>query len=283
MHWLGARRRFVRRTGGRDGGGGSPPFAGKGSSSAAGGTGGSGGSDSSGGMSAAGGTHGGGAPGGLGGVSPGGGSGDGAPASSVFCTPVLVVDDMEDGDALTCANQGRGGDWWTASGTPTGSIDPPTNVDFPAYPLGADARPASKYGMRLSGTGSAHTDDDWASVGFFLAGGSPYDLSSYGGFTFYGKSRAGSAKVHVEFATLTTTPASDGGTCADDCTDHYETIVTLSGDWQKFTLPFDAITQEGWGVKPKDLAHTIFVYFGYQGTDGGTGNFEFLVDDISLY
>jgi len=291
-------------SGGHDAEGGSGSFAGTGSrSSTAGGSAGSDGSGATGGMLPAGGTRGDGAQGGVGALggapqgggptagAPGGASsssggragGAGAPATGTFCTPALVVDDMEDGDALTCANQGRSGDWWSATGTPTGTIDPSTHEDFPAYALGGDARAGSQYGMRLSGTGFGHTDDDWASIGFFLDGGSTYDLTSYSGLTFYGKSRSGSTKVHVEFATLTTTPTSDGGTCDSDCTDHFEQIVTLGTDWQKYTLAFDGLAQEGWGVKPKDLAHTIFVYFGYQGTDGGSGNFDFLVDDLSLY
>jgi hypothetical protein len=224
-----------------------------------------------------------GAPGGAGSSSAGRAGAAGGPATTTFCTPVLAVDDMEDGDALTCEDQGRSGDWWSATGTPTGSIEPSTHEDFPAYALGSDARAGSRYGMRLSGTGFGHTDDDWASLGFFLAGGSTYDLTTYGGLTFYGKSRAASTKVHVEFATLTTTPSSDGGACDSDCTDHFEQIVTLGADWQKYTVAFDGLAQEGWGVKPKDLAHTIFVYFGYQGSDGGSGDFDFLVDDVSLY
>ena len=48
-------------------------------------------------------------------------------------------------------------------------------------------------------------------------------------------------------------------------------------------MPFDSLAQEGWGVKPKDLAHTLFAYFGFLGTDGGPANFEFLIDDVRLY
>ena len=207
----------------------------------------------------------------------------GMPATTSFCVPSLVLDDLEDGDALTCNNQGRGGDWWTATGTTTGTIDPPTNEDFPAYPLGADARPGSNYGMRLAGTRFGHTDDDWASLGFFLAGESAYDLTPYTGITFYAKSRAAATMVHVKFATATTTPASEGGSCAADCNDHFAAVVALGSDWQKFTVTFAALEQEGWAPKPKDLAHSLFVYFGYLGTDAGAENFDFLVDDIRLY
>ena len=45
----------------------------------------------------------------------------------------------------------------------------------------------------------------------------------------------------------------------------------------------EMVKQEGWGVKPKDLAHTLFVYFGFLGTDGGPANFELLIDDVRLY
>lgn len=197
--------------------------------------------------------------------------------------PLQVVDDMEDGDALTCKNQGRSGDWWSASGTTTGTIDPPTNEDFPAYPLGADARPGSNYGMRLAGKGFGHTDDDWASLGFFLAGESAYDLTPYTGLTFYAKSRSAATLVHVKFATATTTSTSEGGSCDSNCNDHFAAIVAVTSEWQKFTVSFDTLAEEGWGPKPKDLAHTLFVYFGYLGTDGGSGTFDFLVDDIVLY
>jgi hypothetical protein len=37
------------------------------------------------------------------------------------------------------------------------------------------------------------------------------------------------------------------------------------------------------GLKPQDLAHTLFVYFGILGTDGGPASFDFLVDDMRLY
>jgi hypothetical protein len=197
--------------------------------------------------------------------------------------PALLVDDMEDGDALTCPNQGRAGDWWTATGTLTGTIDPPTQGDFPAYALGADARAGSSHGMRFAGTGFGHTDDDWASIGFFLAGDAAYDLTPYQGLAFYAKSKSGSFKVNVEFATSTTTPTGDGGECASDCTDHYKSSVTLDTTWKEYSVPLDMLKQEGWGVKPKDLAHTLFVYFGFLGTDGGPASFEFLLDDVRLY
>jgi len=193
-----------------------------------------------------------------------------------------MIDDMEDGDQLACMNQGRSGDWWTAVGATSATIDPPTNEDFPAFALAADARAGSKYGMHLAGAGFGHTDDDWASLGFFIAGGDAYSLSGYQGLAFYAKSNV-ALTIHVTFATATTTPTSEGGDCAADCNDHYALAADLTTSWKELTIPFDALAQEGWGVKPKDLAHTLFVYFGYLGPDEGATTFDFLVDDVRLY
>ncbi|HEV8550747.1 MAG TPA: hypothetical protein VGQ57_16995 [Polyangiaceae bacterium] len=240
------------------------------------------------GQSEAGGTASGGAPiGGLGGFGATAGhtaaGAAGTPNTSTLCMPAQVLDDMEDGDHLACANQGRSGDWWSATGTTTGTIDPPTDQDFPAFPLGADARAGSQYGMRLSGQSFGHTDDDWASIGFFIASGAAYDLSGYTGLKFYAKSRAEPLTVHVRLASATTTPSTEGGGCDTDCNDHFGGDAMVTTAWQEFTLPFATLAQEGWGPKTKDLQHTLFVYFGFLGTDGGPATFDYLIDDIRLY
>lgn len=200
----------------------------------------------------------------------------------VGCMPNDVIDDMEDGDQLTCANDGRGGDWWTAIGKTTATIDPPTDEDFPAYALDADARGGSAYGMHLAGSGFGRTEEDWASLGFFLAGGEPYALSTSQGITFYGKANV-DVTIHVTFATATTTPTAEGGDCVDDCNDHYALGAEFTTSWKQFVIPFASLKQEGWGEKDEDLEHTLFVYFGYLGTDGGPTSFDLLVDDIRLY
>ena len=87
----------------------------------------------------------------------------------------------------------------------------------------------------------------------------------------------------MKFATSTTTPTSEDGDCEADCNDHYRMVVDLDASWREFSIPFASITQEGWGIKPKDLAHTNFVYFGFLGTDGDVTAFDFLIDDVRLY
>jgi hypothetical protein len=122
-----------------------------------------------------------------------------------------------------------------------------------------------------------------ASIGFYLAGDAAYDLTPYQGLAFYAKSKSGSFKLNVEFATSTTTPTGDGGECASDCTDHYKGVVMLDTTWHEYSVPLDTLEQEGSDVKPKDLAHTLFIDFGFLGRDGGPANFEFLLDDVRLY
>jgi hypothetical protein len=222
--------------------------------------------------------------GGAGGISAAAGRAGaaGGPDIPKGCTSTLVIDDMEDGDQLICASQSRSGDWWTALGPTLATIDPPTNEDFPAFPLGADARPGSAYGMHLAGQGFGRTDDDWASLGFFVAGGDAYSLSASQGIKFYAKSSV-DLEIRVTFATATTTPTAEGGDCVEDCNDHYALAAAFTTTWQEFTIPFGDLAQAGWGEKPKDLAHTLFIYFGYVGPDGGATTFDFLVDDIRLY
>ncbi len=197
--------------------------------------------------------------------------------------PELVIDDMEDGNDRNCPNQGRNGEWWSSTGTITGSIEPPKVGEFPAYPLASDARARSSYGMRLSGNGFGHADADWASIGFNLIDDAAYDLGPYQGLTFYAKSKAGAVTIHVAFATDTTTGTSEGGACQTKCNDHWAKAVMLGDSWQEFSVSFASLEQEGWGVQPKDLAHTRFIYFGFLGTDGGPAAFEFLIDDVRLY
>jgi hypothetical protein len=219
--------------------------------------------------------------GGHGGAFTNGGSG--AAGGALHCQPATLIDDMEDGDDRNCPNQQRNGEWWSATGTTTGTIEPPTHGNFPAYALGSDARGESHFGMRLSGTGFGHTDDDWASLGFNLIDDAAYDLSGYAGLAFYAKSKRGNLPLHVEFATNTTTALAEGGACSTNCNDHYATKVTLDGTWREYSVPLGQLQQEGWGPKDKDLAHTRFVYFGFLGTDGGAADFEFLIDDVRLF
>jgi hypothetical protein len=222
---------------------------------------------------------------GRGGAGGGGGLGGsgGTGGNPARCAPLTLIDDMEDGDDRNCPNQQRNGEWWSATGTTTGTIDPPTTGNFPAYLLGSDARGSSKYGMRLSGTGFGHTDADWASLGFNLIDDAAYDLTSYTGIAFYAKSRAMDLTLHVEFATDTTTALAEGGACQADCNDHYSKVLTIDGTWREYSVPFTQLQQEGWGPKTKDLAHSRFVFFGFLGTDGGPAAFDFLIDDVRLY
>jgi hypothetical protein len=214
---------------------------------------------------------------------PGAAGTAGAAGAPARCMPLTLIDDMEDGDDRSCPNQQRNGEWWTATGTTTGTIDPPTQGNFPAYALGSDRRGSSNYGMRLAGTGFGHGDADWASLGFNLIDDAAYDLSSYTGLAFYAKSKQGALPLHVEFATDTTTALAAGGACTASCNDHYSVKLSIDGAWREYSVAFDQLQQAGWGPKTKDLEHTRFVYFGFLGTDGGAASFDFLIDDVRLY
>jgi len=108
---------------------------------------------------------------------------------------------------------------------------------------------------------------DWgADLWFGL--GSPYDASKYTGITFWGRVDAGTTSVlRIAFPDKDTFP--DGGICQTNvtgptqCFDHYGTRKTLGTTWQKYTVSFKEITQDGWGLQgssfdPSSLYEVLF-------------------------
>ena len=92
---------------------------------------------------------------------------------------------------------------------------------------------------------------DWGSdLRFGL--GSPYDASRYTGISFWARIDSGTKNVvRVAFPDKDTNP--DGGICKTGvtgptaCYDHYGLHINLTADWQKYTIPWNLLTQNGWG------------------------------------
>jgi len=75
----------------------------------------------------------------------------------------------------------------------------------------------------------------------------PYDGSAYGGISFwaaFGGDNGPAFDVSVGIVTMDT--AYNSSLCKP-CNDHYMTKVRLSGDWQRFVVRFDQMTQSGSG------------------------------------
>ncbi len=128
----------------------------------------------------------------------------------------------------------------------------------------------------------------------------PFDISKYKGITFWGKSAngdAGGLDVKVQFPDTDTDPR--GGVCngpnsgasssadTSQCFNSYAEHVTMTGDWQEFTIMFtDLVIDSSFGFQsPSPWSGTNVYGINWQGQDNnapdsGTLTIDFWVDDV---
>ncbi len=185
--------------------------------------------------------------------------------------PVLI-DDMEDGDALILFNDGRQGGWFvyndgTGMQVPSGQVG--------SMPLLDVARDMSTRGAHTYGSGFA----TWgAGIGFALAAGCMYDASAHLGFSFWARaSSAQTARLMVN--TGATSPPESGGYCKSGCYDSFGAPIALSNSWNEYAVSFYDLAQQGWGTPasfdPSELLTIQFQVSAYQA-------FDFWIDDIEF-
>lgn len=106
-----------------------------------------------------------------------------------------------------------------------------------------------------------------------------YDSSKYGGISFWAKKGAGSTgKVRLKIPDSNTDP--DGGVCTE-CFNDFGMDLTLTEEWQLFTIPFGALKQQkGWGKPRKSGAEVSGLYgIQFQVNDPGQA-YDIWVDQI---
>jgi hypothetical protein len=192
-----------------------------------------------------------------------------------------MIDDLEDGDASILMREGRVGAWYTyTDGTAGGMLTYPVGMAFvPA----AGGNAGSRYAARLAYAGFS----TWgAGMGFNLndpgdgAGGSnkhQYNAGAYTGLTFFAKA-ASPMKLRVNMPDGDTDPA--GGKCTTGCSDDFGGDLSLTADWQPFTIEFAAATQVGWSgvtLPAIDPSSLYAVHF-----QAGPGSFDFWIDDVAF-
>jgi hypothetical protein len=198
--------------------------------------------------------------GGVAGSSAGGTAGNGAGGSSGGppCSPVTgSASDLVIYNGAVCddrLNAPRTGFWF--------SFNDGTGLQVPTQPHngvsggmggGADCM------MRSQGDGFT----DWGgSFKLWLnaSGGQTctYDATNYQGIRFYMRGSAtgtsGAAFVSAEntlrvnVPTQSTSSSGQGGTCVGTCDDSFGKWCTVTSSWALCELPFDTITQGGWGT-----------------------------------
>lgn len=121
-----------------------------------------------------------------------------------------------------------------------------------------------------------------------------YDATPFSGIKFYYKCGNGDKAIKRRFAigTAPTLPASDGGTCSDQCYNHFGLdLGPTGGEWVQKTLSFaDAKRESGWGapVTPPDLTdhlkEFVTIKWAHSANNAaGTYTIEYWVDEVEFY
>ncbi|MCA9680934.1 MAG: hypothetical protein KC457_01965 [Myxococcales bacterium] len=185
-----------------------------------------------------------------------------------------MIDDFEDGDGAILPSGGRQGYWYVFNdGSAGGTQTPPANAVLP------EAGGANGTGKAMHTSGSGFSE--WgAGIGTDVNGEGgikmTWDASQYSGIVLMAR---GSGQVRAVLQIEATVPPEEGGTCAANCDPHGK-ILVLSDSWQQFTIPFNQLTQEGWGTPASWDASTLV---GIQFKVAANANFDFRVDEIGFY
>jgi len=188
-----------------------------------------------------------------------------------------AIDDLEDGDALIQAHEGRIGYWYTEHDPSQGHMGP-----WPFAPTFGGAED-SQYSAAAYGGGFT----EWgAKLGVFLQfpqGGAldSYDASEFTGIRFDARSNV---PIRVAVATTDALDASVGGTCSPSttvqCNDYFGTHLTVAPEWGSYEIPFDVLAQAGWGQPTAfNAAHAVAIELQVD----KMLEFDFAVDNVRLY
>jgi hypothetical protein len=189
-------------------------------------------------------------------------SSGGSSSSTTLASNEELIDDLNDNDRFLAKTNGRVGAWETSNdGTPGGSMYPDPKTTFAPSDTGD---PNWKYAVYVKGSGFTNNGSN-VSLGL----GAPYDASKYTGISFWAKSDAGSTYARVLFPDKDTDL--DAGLCtmngptSNMCYDHYGYRFSFTPGWNKYTIPFKSLTQDGWGRKgtgfdPSTLFEIIFQF-----------------------
>lgn len=210
-----------------------------------------------------------------------GGSDDtGTGTDEIEIEPANMIDDLEDGDALILAANGRRGAWYSYNDESKGASQLPAAPFEPS----AGGPATSLFQAQTSGSGFSV----WgAGIGVDLNnegdpdGGDgmrmPWDAGAHQGVVFHAR---GNAPIRVKLLIDAVVPTETGGSCAADCEDAHGKIIPLSDEWVQYTVGFDEAFQEGWGAAASFDASTLM---SIQFQVGAGTDFDYAIDQVGFY
>ena len=120
-----------------------------------------------------------------------------------------------------------------------------------------------------------------------------YDASMFDGIRFYYKCPADDKAPTRRFNITipATLPASNGGTCSDQCYNHFGADLSMTGDWVQKTFSFsDLKRQPGWGsiVTPPDFTDHLkelktIEWTHNAGNTAGSYPIDYWVDEVEFF
>lgn len=193
-----------------------------------------------------------------------------APAVAKASQPCqdLTLDDFEDGD-VSASLPGLGTSNWHSYHDRHGS------TLLPEGDLVATRSDDSKYAAHISGTLAAKRFT-WGGVALQPSDrGSPFDLSPWRQVCFRVR---GSGEMRFDVADVNTTP--EGGVCRR-CYDNFGANLTLSEGWTEHCVPFDSLSQLGWGVPQGELTPSKVVELRWSMQTPNSA-YDLWLDDVRL-
>ncbi len=191
-----------------------------------------------------------------------------------------LIDDLEEladpvgpgGDNATPAVDGRLGYWYTYNDATPGAVQEPTGDFVPTAEGYNSSYSARTYGQDFT---------DWGAglgVNFNTVGdiGCPYNASVYTGIHFCVKG-TGTASVRIPIAA--TVPIADGGSCADNCFDHFAIDIPLTADWACHDVLWSELSQGSWGTAATFDPATLISFQVQFGTNVA---FDIYIDDLTF-
>jgi hypothetical protein len=190
-----------------------------------------------------------------------------------------MIDDLELGTGSILMKNNRVGAWYTYNDMTAGGTQTPTaGMTFAVDMTGGvnGSKCARTQGMGFTNWG--------AGMGFDLnntgtAKGVYMGAGAYTGIAFQSKG----SKFRIKVLIPATTPTAEGGTCSatTGCGDNHGKMIDATTAWTAQTVPFSALTQEGWGTAVGALSSAELIGIQFQVAKGET--FDFSIDDIGFY
>lgn len=195
-----------------------------------------------------------------------------------------MIDDLEDGDALIYARNGRRGAWYTYNDESEGAAqNPEAMTNFLPVAEGAPTSPL--YKAHTDGTGFAtwgfgmgidldNAGDDMGGVGMRA----PWDGSAHTGIAFRAR---GTVAMRLKVLVEAVVPTATGGTCTDMCEDAHGKIIPLEDGWTQYVVGFDELFQEGWGFGEVEMDPATLMSIQFQVAANTDGEIE--IDELGFY